>query len=329
MDVRVPLFVRDGMDETVQAIWDAQTVVLACHVNPDGDALGSLLGLGLGLEKLGKTVTLLSADGVPVPYRFLPEWGRIATEAPKTESAFDLAIGLDAGEFARLGASTVALSQAKTLIDIDHHVTGKEFGQIKLIDAQTASTAELVFDVLNALGIELTREIAQCLLCGVLTDTGGFRFTNVQPRTMLVGAALIAAGASPTEVYESVYENKTLAAQKLLGRALASLSVTEDKKIAWAAVTQKDFLETHATDNDSDGIANAVRIVRGVEVAIFLRESDNGSFRVSLRAQPGWDVASVAAKFGGGGHKLAAGCTVAGPLDAAVSALLSHLSACD
>lgn len=316
---------REGLDEAVQAIWSATEIVLACHVNPDGDAIGSMLGLGLGLEALEKKVTYLSADGFPETLAFLPGIERVQTHTERRD--FQLGIGLDAGEVKRLGSNAETILAAPLVMDIDHHVTGGQFGQVQLLDATSASTAELVYDLLLALGVELTPEIAQCLLCGILTDTGSFRFSNTKPRTMAVGGALIAAGASPTTIYESVYENASFGAQKLLGRAMDRMTRSADGKLVWSWVTQADFTELDATDKDTDGIATALRAVRGSEVAVFLREMPTGKLRVSLRAKDPWDVASVAAQFGGGGHRLASGCSLDGPPEAAIAALLGALTA--
>ncbi len=316
---------REGLDEAVQAVWSATRIVLACHVNPDGDAIGSMLGFGLGLEALGKEVTYLSADGVPETLAFLPGIEKIQTHTDRRD--FGLGVGLDAGDLKRLGESAEVVLSAPLVMDIDHHVTGGQFGQVRLLDATSASTAELVYDLLLALGVEITPEIAQCLLCGVLTDTGSFRFSNTKPRTMAVGGALIAAGASPTVIYESVYENASFGAQKLLGRAMDRMARSTDGKLVWSWVIQSDFTEFDATDKDTDGIATALRAVRGAEVALFLRQMPSGKLRVSLRAQEPWDVAAVAASFGGGGHKLASGCSLDGPPEAAIEALLSALTA--
>jgi phosphoesterase RecJ-like protein len=313
------------MDGAVQAIWDAREIVLACHVNPDGDAIGSMVGLALGLEKLGKAVTILSQDGVPDNLRFLPGWERVQTGTRKRD--FDLGIGLDAGDIERLGESKAAVASARVVMDIDHHVTGGQFGQVRLLDAESASTAELVFDLLHALGVELDGAIAQNLLCGVLTDTGGFRFPATKKRTMEVGGALIEAGASPTDIYEAVYENQSWAAQKLLGRAMERMERSADGKVVWTCVLREDFAELNATDKETDGISTALRAVRGSEIALLLRELPAGSLRVSLRAREGHDVSIVAAQFGGGGHRLASGCTLPGPPEDAVKRLLAAIGA--
>ncbi len=323
MTFPVPMIVREGMDEAVQAVWNATEIVLACHVNPDGDAIGSMLGLALGLEILGKSVTTLSADGVPANLAFLPNADKIQTHTERRD--FDLGIGLDAGDLSRLGPSVEAVTSSKVVMDIDHHVTGGQFGDVRLLDAESASTAELVFDFLHALGVEPTPEIAQNLLCGTLTDTGGFRYPSTRPRTMAVGGALIAAGASPTDIYESVYENQSWSAQKVLGRAMERMARTEDGKIVWTVVTRADFAELGATDKETDGISTALRAVGGSEIAILMREMPDGKLRVSLRAREPHDVSKVAALFGGGGHRLASGCTLGGPPDEAIKRLLAVL----
>ena len=210
-------------------------------------------------------------------------------------------------------------------MDIDHHITAGQFGDIRLLDAGAAATGEIVYDLLLALGAPITLPIAECLLCALLTDTGSFRFMNVTPRTMEIAAEMLRVGASPNTIAEQVFENKAFAAQKLLGRALESLQRTPDGRIVWAHVTQADFQEFHATDEATEGVVNAVRAVRGADIALFLREMPSGRFRVSLRSREPFDVAKVAQVFGGGGHRLASGCTLDGPLAEAEARLVAEV----
>ncbi|GAB4456964.1 MAG: bifunctional oligoribonuclease/PAP phosphatase NrnA [Armatimonadaceae bacterium] len=310
-----------ALPEAVRAIHEASDILLACHVNPDGDTLGCMLALALALDTLGKQTTLLSADGVPPTLAFLPGVERVQTETARRD--FDLAIVLDAGEIKRIGDNREAAESAPVLMDIDHHVTPGAFGNIRLLDGRAAATGEILYDLLQALEIGLTPDIAQCLMCALLTDTGSFRYLNVTPRTMAIASELLAAGASPNQIAEEVFENRSFAAQKLLGRALQSLNCSEDGRISWAYVTQQDFTDFAASDSETEGIISAVRAVRGSQVALFLREMSNGKLRVSLRARPPYDVAAVAMRFGGGGHYLAAGCTLEGPLPAALESLVA------
>ncbi len=309
------------MAEAAEAIRAASDIVLASHINPDGDTLGSMIALGLGLQSLGKQVTLLSADGVPATLGFLP--GAKLVQNRTTRRDFDLAIGLDAGDLSRVGVSVEALQSAPTLIDIDHHVTAGQFGQIRLLDSTAAATAEIIYDVLLALGVALDLPIAVNLLTALLTDTGSFRFRNVTPRTMALGGEMIRLGASPDPIAECVFENKPFAGQKLLGRALESLQKSPDGRIVWAHVTQGDFAEFGATDEMTEGVVGAVRAVQGNDVALFLREMSSGKLRVSLRSRDPIDVSKIAAEFGGGGHRLASGCTLDGPLADAEALLVA------
>ena len=313
------------INATVAALGAASDILLACHINPDGDTLGSMIALGLALEEhAGKRVTLLSADGIPALYGFLPASDRIETTTERRD--FDLAVVLDAGDLARVGGAREAVLSAPRLIDIDHHVTATAFGDIRLLDATAAATGEIVYDLLLALGAPITLPIAEALLCALLTDTGSFRYRSVTPRTMEIGAALIRAGAVPDRIAEQVFENKPFAAQKLLGRALESSQRSGDGRIVWAHVTQADFAAFGATDEDSEGIVNAVRAVRGAEVSVFLRETPKGRFRVSLRSREPFDVSQVAQVFGGGGHRLASGCVLDGPLADAQARLIAEVA---
>ena len=299
--------------EAAAAIHRSQTIVMACHVNPDGDALGSLLGLALALLPLGKEVVCLSEDGVPEILKFLPgaELMRQTTDLP----AFDLALVLDSGDLPRVGKTIQPLiDRAKQVVDIDHHATTGAFGDIRVLDARAASTAEIVYALLLALQAPITPEIATCLFTGIITDTGSFRFQNVTPNTLQVAAALLEAGAPPAFISENVFENRTFAATRLLGHALSSLRQSPDGRIVWASITAKDFAELGATDQDTEGIVSYVRGVRDAEVGILFREMAGGGIRVSLRSRETINVAAIAEKFGGGGHRMASGCTVNLPL---------------
>ena len=315
---------REPIEAALAAIGEARNILLVCHINPDGDTLGSMIALALGLEgHPDKAVTLLSADGVPAVYDFLPLVDRVLTTTERRD--FDLAIVLDAGDLTRVGRARAAAESAPRLIDIDHHVTANAFGDIRLLDGTAAATGEIVYDLLAALGAPLTLPIAEALLCALLTDTGSFRFLNVTPRTLHIAANLVAAGASPDRIAEQVFENKPFAAQKLLGRALDALQLSPDGRIAWTHLTQADFSALGGTDEDTEGVVSAVRAVRGVDAALFLREMPSGRLRVSLRSRDPFDVSKVAQHFGGGGHRLASGCTLDGPLEEAEARLIAEV----
>jgi bifunctional oligoribonuclease and PAP phosphatase NrnA len=304
--------------EATRALCDAERIVLAGHVNPDGDTLGCILALAHVLRAIGKEVTLLSADGVPDIYRWLPgaEWVQAGTE----RRDFDLAVICDAGTLERVGSSVrPVMESAPCLIDIDHHVADGPFGQIRILDATAAATAELIWKLIRTLQTAVgrplaTKAVAECLMTGLITDTGSFRFLNVTPATFELAARLERLGALPAPIAELVFENRSYASVKLLGRALDSIQISPDGRVAWAHVTAQDLADLHATDAETEGIVNHVRAIVGVEVGILFREIPDKKVRVSLRARDGADVNKVANVFGGGGHKLAAGCSVEPPL---------------
>lgn len=308
------------------AIRSASKIAIACHVNPDGDALGSMLGLGLAIETgfPEKQVTFFAQDGVPFIYRFLPGSNRVLTNSEPLD--LDLAIVVDSGDIARVGDNVrQLLTAAPRILDIDHHIGEGSFGSVRLLDNRAAATAEIVFDLLNELDLIIDRDIATCLFTGVITDTGSFRFMNVTPRTLRVAASLIESGASPALIAEQVFDNRPFAATRLMGLALSTLSCTADGRVAWATISREAFECAGASDEDTEGFINPIRAVRGAEVALLFREVEPGRVRISLRSVDGVDVARIAAKFGGGGHRMAAGCTINGALDDAVAAVTGEV----
>jgi phosphoesterase RecJ-like protein len=300
--------VDDAIGAAAREIAAAGSIVMACHVNPDGDALGSMLGLVLALRAAGKDVTCLSADGVPDIYRFLPGAETIRRAAPERD--WDLGIVLDSGDLDRIGGALPFIARARRLLNVDHHATAKGFGDVQLVNALAASTAEIVFELIRSMGLPVTPQIATCLFTGVTTDTGSFRFQNVTMSTLDTAADLVGAGAPLAEIAENVFDNRSFAATKLLGLALNAMQTTADGRIVWTRVTHEDFTRLGVTDEDTEGFVNYARNVRGAEVGLLFREISDGRARVSLRGKKTVDVGAIAKQFGGGGHRMAAGCTV-------------------
>jgi phosphoesterase RecJ-like protein len=305
--------------EAADRIRNAHSILLACHVRPDADALGSLLAMLLGLEQLGKSVRAVSPDGVPELYRFLPDWKRVSGGGDSiAEVRYDLAIGLDCDGSDRLGSAESPVLSAAAVIDIDHHTGPDPFGDVQLVDPTAAATGELVYELLRELGVRITPEIAVCLLAAILTDTGSFRYTNTSARTFRIAADLLDAGAHPGPIFEAVYGSRPYGSSRLLGRLLQRLERSEDGRIVWAALSREDFRALGVEMDATEGFVDQVRMVEGGEVALFFREEPAGEVRVSLRSRGAVNVARVAAEFGGGGHVPAAGCTLPGPLETAV-----------
>ncbi len=319
---------RKQIKEAVVALCEAQRVVLAGHINPDGDTLGCILAVAHVLRELGKDVTVLSADGVPDTLGWLPGAHWVETETARRD--FDVAVVCDAGALDRVGKTVrPAIESAALIIDIDHHVADGPFGDVQILDATAAATAELIWQLVRAMSVVAerdlaTRDVAVCLMTGLVTDTGSFRFLNVTPRTFELAARLQRLGAAPAPIAEETFENRSYASIKLLGRALESLRVSSDGRVAWAHVTAQDFQDLGASDAETEGIVNHVRAIKGVEVGILFREIPERKVRISLRAREGSDVNKIANAFGGGGHRLAAGCALEPPLDAVERVVLAE-----
>lgn len=305
------------------------------HENPDGDALGCALALTHALRSLGKSVTPVFADPVPEIYRWLPGADEVVVASPQSNPAggapgrsgppYDLAIICDAASLDRLGAAGDLARSARDVLVIDHHEVSGSFGRVRLIDPRAAATGELVYSLLRSMRAPFSRGIADCLLCAIVTDTGSYRFMNVTSATFRVSAALMRYGACPAAISELVFETRSLESLKLLGRALDALQVTPDGRISWSVITTRDFHELNATDEDTEGIVTHVRAVRGSEIGALLQELSNGDVRVSLRSRREADVSAVAERFGGGGHRAAAGCVLKVPLAEAVEQVLAAL----
>lgn len=299
----------DAAAEVATAITGAQSVFIATHENPDGDAIGSLLALRSMLLSLGRWVHAATPTPPPERFSFLDGFGAIVTEAPG--APVELAIALDCDGASRLGGLEEAVLAAGTVVDIDHHGGPDAFGDIRLIDPGAAATAVLVMDVARALKLTPpTRDEATALYVALIADTGGFRFTNTSPEALRLGADLVAAGADPAELARRVFTIRPMEAVMLEGRALSSLTGV-DGGVAIAVLTLEDFAQTGASQELTEGIIDDFRDASGVKVAALLKESEPGTWQVSLRGN-GVNVAEVARSFGGGGHRYAAGCTIEG-----------------
>ncbi|HHY92290.1 MAG TPA: bifunctional oligoribonuclease/PAP phosphatase NrnA [Firmicutes bacterium] len=307
------------MQAVREAIRRAREALLFCHVDPDGDAIGSLLGLGLALTPTGCRVTLVSPDGVPPNYAFLPGAEQVQRAAVPPETG-SVVIVLDCGDLGRLGPAREAVARHPRIVNIDHHPTNDRFGTYNLVDPSAAATAELVLALLEELQLALTLPVATCLYTGLYTDTGGFRYENTRPRVHRAAERLLEVGVKPWEVADSVYNTKPLAQILLLREALGRLELSADGRIAWMSLPQ-DVL-ARCGIQETDGLIDYPRMIAGVEIAMLLRETEEGAVRVGFRSRR-VDVSRLALRFGGGGHVRAAGCTVPGPLAAAEKAVLA------
>lgn len=309
--------------ELAQRIQAAEHIYLATHIDPDGDAIGSLLGLAWTLRNLGKDVTAACADPVPEAYTFLPGSDDITRRPPADE---DLIISLDAGSLDRLGELYAPERFAdRSLVNIDHHVTNTRFGDVVLVDLEAAATAEILYLVIDRLGIPLTLRATTCFLTGIMTDTRSFRTSNTTPRVLLVATMLMQSGAPLTEIAQQVFESKPMASLCLLGQALRAMHKVD--RVIWSQVTQEMIRQCDAKPEDASSIINLLNSTREADMAILFREDSDGSIDVGFRSKPGINVSEIAVALGGGGHPQASGCRLPGPLPDARERVLTTVRA--
>ena len=300
------------------------TFALSTHINPDGDAIGSELGLYFFLTKLGKSVKMFNTDTVPPNYRFLPFWERIENSHSVGTYRPEVLIVLDASTLDRIGKRlSQILRPTHSLVNIDHHATAEAFGDINLIIPTASSTSEIVYKLIKDLQFPICKACAICLYTGLMFDTGCFRYSNTTAETHQIASELIGIGGfTPDEVYRNVYEQVPVAKMHLLSEVLSTLQITDDGKIASVYATQAMFRKTGTTADAVEGVVNQIQAIAGVEVALCASEMTDRSTKVSLRSQEYVDVSQLAAEFQGGGHVRAAGCRIAMPYPLAIAALV-------
>lgn len=301
-------------NQIVDAIQKGQSFLITTHMNPEGDALGSSLGLALALRTMNKDALIYNIDSVPRIFHFLPHH-QIYQQKKIVDRHFDAMFVLDCGDAARTGLMSNGSSLPPVVINIDHHVTNKNFGSINWIDPDATATAEMIYDLLLKLNISITPEIALSLYTALFTETGSFRFSNTTPKALRISAELLEKGVDPYWLSKQLYETRSIESLKLLGEVLTRVEKSVDGKIVWIVVTQ-DLLEKTKTDwEDAEEFVNYPRSLENVEVAVFFRELRSGLYKVSFRSKNQVNVAELAEQFGGGGHRYAAGCQVEGELN--------------
>lgn len=313
---------RKGIEvEIAEIIHQGRSFLVCSHMNPDGDAVGSSLALGLFLEGEGKEVVIYNRDGVPALYRFIPGVERIQQTIPEGKR-FDISFLLDCAGPERVGGAFERFSPKGQVIVIDHHPPVRPFREVHLVCTEAAATGELLYDVMMAYGKPPRPPIATALYLALMTDTGSFRFSNTTPRALHIAAELQAAGADHALLIDGVYRSFPPERFRLLAQVLQTLSFYFGGRVAAMRVTRGMYESSGAGDELTEGFVDIPRSVGGVKVALLLREVASGEYRVSLRSRGEVDVGELASQFQGGGHPNAAGCTIRGEGEAVYSSLL-------
>lgn len=296
----------------LEQIAGGKRFLVASHESPDGDALSSTLALTLALRAAGKEVVAYNRDGVPEIFAFLPGAATVVSQLPD-DARFDVGFILDAGELRRAGTHLPGLCRA--LVNIDHHPHSDIPGALNFVDIEASATGVLIYRILAAGGLPLTRDVAFCIYTAILSDTGSFRYSNADTEAFRVAGEMVALGINPWDVASNLYESQPEKRLRLLALALPTLTVSTCGRYASIAVTSAMLQQTGATAEHTDGFVNYPRSIHGVEVSIFFRQTGATAYKVGFRSKGTIDVGALSREFGGGGHHNAAGAMVEGTLD--------------
>lgn len=316
---------QSTIEEAARAIADADRIALACHVGPDGDALGSMLGLAVAASNAGKEVAASfgSPFVMPPSLSFLPVDHLVAPKEFPPEP--ELMIALDAGSAERLGELGSNVSDAGLVVVIDHHVTNEGFGDIAVVDPTAAATGELVFKILKTLEWKVTPEVAQCLHTAIVTDTGRFSYSNTTPETLRIASELVEAGAVPSEISRHVYEEEPFGYLKAVSIAMGRAVLDPDLRVVHTSITHVDLKKAGIDWGDIENLIDLLRLAVEADTALLFKVHEDGRVKVSMRSRGETDVGALAAALGGGGHRLAAGFTAEDDIEAVVEGILGAI----
>ncbi len=295
----------NSLDSLKNLILNNKRFALFSHLRPDGDAYGTSLGFALSLRAAGKEVALYNEDGLSPLFEFLPQ-SQLISRPPTTPPSETILIAVDTATQDRLGPTFLSW---KTEVDLnlDHHISNSGYGKINWIDAESPASAQVLYEIILALKLPLTPEVAQCLYVGIMTDTGSFRYRQTTAKTLEIAAGLIRAGASPSELSQACYQSYPASRLLLQKEVLNTVQFDHHQQIAYFSLTPEMFQISGAHSDETEGLVESLQSVRSVEVAFVLEKIDEKTTRASLRSRGTIDVQKIASEFGGGGHTLAAG----------------------
>ncbi|MEJ8302586.1 bifunctional oligoribonuclease/PAP phosphatase NrnA [Saccharibacillus sacchari] len=300
--------------------------LVVAHVQPDGDAVSSTLAVGWLLSRLGKTFTMINEGPIPQRMTYMEGSEQILdmslTERTRTYSNI---ICVDCADFKRVGLVSEWMEKEANLLNIDHHPTNDEYGTQTLIKADAAATAEILYDLLASFDLGWDRHVAEMLYTGILTDTGGFRYSSTSPKVMQIASHLLELGVNGPDLADLLLEQLTKPQFDVLTLALATLQMSENGKVAWVHVTPEHMVQAGASNEDLEGIVNYPRNIQGVEVGVLFKVINENAVKASMRSAGKVDVAAIAAEFGGGGHVRAAGCRLEGTLEQVTALVIERI----
>jgi len=300
------------LDQIVHAIRARRRFVLSSHTRPDGDSIGSQLAMAYALRAMGKEADVVNADPAPSPLMQFPGVAEIRI-APAVEDAYDAAIIMECGDLARTG---VAGLDRSFVINIDHHPGNTGYGQVRWFDPTASACGEMVFELVRALGVPLSPEVATHIYLAILTDTGSFHYSNITPRTFDICKTVLEAGVDPVLVARNVYDSNNMGRLKLFGSVLSAMQIDPTGRVAIVYLDHEMARAAGGTYEDTEGLINLPLTVKEILAVVFFKQVEGDEYRVSMRSKGDIDIGAVAKEFGGGGHKNAAGCTVTGAIDA-------------
>lgn len=314
--------------QILETIKQYKSFIIAAHVNPEGDSIGSQIAMANLLRIMGKSVRIINADNVPKNLMFLPGADKIELLNIKVHKdiEFDAAIILDCPNLERIG-QVKQLLKKQTVVCIDHHISNDRFGDINWTDHKASSAGEMVYNLFKTANLPLDDSSSMCIYTAIMTDTGSFRYNNTTVKTHHIIADLLNFNFSPTKIYAQIYETKSFEVMKLLAEVLNNLQRSKDGTYVWFRVTEEMLKRNNLNAEATEDFIAFVRMIEGTEVVAYLREIDSGSkVKISLRSKTDIDVNKIAGYFGGGGHQAASGCVIEGNIDQAEKLLLNQIN---
>lgn len=315
--------IESQFDLAIDLIKNSKNIGIASHVSPDGDNIGSILALGNALEKINKKIFILKTDDIPKDFLFLPGISKIIDYEDNME--IDLFITLDTSDEDRLGKNRILLDKIENVVNIDHHISNTNFGDINIVNSNAAATGELVYELIKKIGIIIDKDIASCIYTSISSDTGSFMYDNTTSETHEIAAELIKTGIDKSNININLYQSRSIEKTKLFIKILETLKFHYDNQVGIIKVTQEMLNNSNAKMEDTEGIISFIREISSIEVAILLKEIEEEEIKVSMRSKRYADVAEICANFNGGGHIRAAGCTINEPIATAEHLVLEQM----